>query len=69
VTLVSVSQPLDAFESQLPYPALQVSPQRPPLQLAVAFCRGQMVVHELQWSGSVARLVSQPFPTFPSQFP
>jgi hypothetical protein len=49
-------------------PTLQVNPQVPPAQVAVAFARtGQAIPQPLQCSGSVSSEISQPLPAAPSQ--
>ena len=62
VVLVSVSQPLAAFMSQLPKPALQVpSPHMPPTQAAAAFVgAGQTLLHVPQFIMLVWRSVQVP---------
>ncbi len=55
------SQPLAGLRSQSAKPALQVKPQVPAAQLAVALARGgQTVPHAPQLFGSVLRLVQLP---------
>ena len=54
VVLVFTSQPLAAFMSQLPKPALQVRPQALIAQVAVPFAGvGQAMLQAPQWRGSL----------------
>ncbi len=69
VTVVSVSQPLAAFPSQLPKPALHIPiVQTPAGQLAAAPGNAQPVPHPPQFV-TVSSGVSQPLAMFPSQLP
>jgi hypothetical protein len=63
-----VSQPLTAFASQLPDPALHVMPHTPAVHVAVPLVELHTFVQLPQKSGSVLMLVSHPFVTSASQF-
>jgi hypothetical protein len=62
-----ISQPFDALPSQLPYPALQLMPHTPPVQLGVPLLLLQVVPHPPQFVTLVFLLTSQPLSTLPSQ--
>jgi hypothetical protein len=64
-----ISHPFDTRPSQLPYPALQVIPQVPVVQLGAPFAALHAVEQLPQCVTSVFRLDSQPLPTLPSQLP
>lgn len=65
-----VSQPLVVTPSQLPNPTMQVNPQVPLPQVAVALgTAGHALPHAPQCSLLVARVVSQPLVAAPSQLP
>jgi hypothetical protein len=70
LVLVLVSQPFDAFPSQLPKPALQLpTPQTPALHAPVAFAGAQSRPQPPQCDALVLVLVSQPLAVLPSQLP
>lgn len=64
----STSQPLERLPSQLPKPAEQVMPHRPPEQVAVPFVELHTVPQLPQLPGRL-RFVSQPLAALPSQLP
>jgi hypothetical protein len=67
---VTASQPFVAAPSQLPKPALQVSPHAPSLQAAVALAPpGQRTPQSRQFIGSRKSSASQPLAGFMSQLP